>query len=266
MARPSKNQHVVAVLRQAIGLGQQQLAARLGVSRSVIQKMELDERCLTGTNAKRIADHTGVELAWLLAGDYTQPPVAAAGGPLTRERYDRHRAWSEGVTPASDTQMAQFRKFAQGATLGLSGGKQRLPMDEAKARRQLEGAVAVEMTLEVKRDGRKLRWPKELQGHERAIGKRLQQDMGGVYRRGKVGQLREQFERLTQAAFEHPDGDFLLWQLREQLEAFDQRLKGTEKRVERKLKPKTKPHVEGHLWFEAETKPKRSRKHFETKP
>ena len=71
MPRPSKNQHVVAVLRKAIDLGQQQLAACVGVSKSGLQKIELEERKLTGETAKRIADHTGVDLDWLLAGDYT---------------------------------------------------------------------------------------------------------------------------------------------------------------------------------------------------
>lgn len=80
MPRPAKNQHAVAVLRQAIGLGQQQLAARLGVSPSVIQKIELGERALTGAMAQRIADHVGVDVDWLLAGDYTQPPRPSRRG------------------------------------------------------------------------------------------------------------------------------------------------------------------------------------------
>jgi hypothetical protein len=33
--------------------------------------------------------------------------------------------------------------------------------------------------------------------------------------------LREDFERLTQALFVHPDGDFLLWQLRASLAEFE---------------------------------------------
>ena len=38
------------------------------MSKSDLQKIELEERTLAGETAKRMADHTGVDLDWLLAG------------------------------------------------------------------------------------------------------------------------------------------------------------------------------------------------------
>jgi transcriptional regulator with XRE-family HTH domain len=220
MPRPAKNQHVVAVLRQAIGLGQQQLAARIGVSKSALQKIELKERTLTRETAKRIADHTGVDLDWLLAGDYAQPPLAATEGLLTPEKYGRHRAWVESGKPVTDAQWTQFQRFAQGATITLAGGERRIPEDPLKQRRQMEDSATQEMSVEVLRDGKSVPLPKGLQGLERSIIKRMQADARLNLRRSKVAELRRGFEVLTQAVFEHRDGDFLLWQLKEQLAEF----------------------------------------------
>ena len=61
----------------------------------------------------------------------------------------------------------------------------------------------------------------ELRGCERGIVKRLQGQNLRALRRDKVRALREDFERLTQALFVHPDGDFLLWQLRASLAEFE---------------------------------------------
>lgn len=221
MPRPAKNQHVVAVLRQAIGLGQQQLAARLGVSPSVIQKIELGERALTGAMAQRIADHVGVDVEWLLAGDYTQPPPAISEGVMTREKYDRHRAWVEHPAPLTDAQWARFQAFTAGATVGLAGGARPLPADPQRLRRQLEAAMQQELTLEITRHGQRVELPPELRGCERGIVKRMQGQNLRALRRDKVRALREDFERLAQALFVHPDGDFLLWQLRAQLAEFE---------------------------------------------
>jgi transcriptional regulator with XRE-family HTH domain len=220
MPRPAKNQHVVAVLRQAIGLGQEQLADRIGISKSALQKIELNERTLTGDTAKQIADHTGVDLDWLLAGDYRQPPPAIAEGVMTREKYDRHRAWVEWDKPLTDAQWEHFQQFAVGATIGLAGGKRPLPDDPVKLRRQAESAMAQELTLEVRRKGRKVPLPKGLRGLERSIVKRMQTDQRRAMRRGKVAELKEEFEALIKAVFQHKDGDFLVWQLKERLAEF----------------------------------------------
>ena len=220
MPRPAKNQQVVAVLRQAIGLGQQQLARRIDVSKSVIQKIELNERTLTGEVAKRIADHTGVELNWLLDGDYTQPPNALAGGHMTREKYDRHRAWMEGVKAATDAQWARFQAFTQGATIGMEGSEQDIPEDPAEMRRQVEAQAGLEMKLTVKRNGELVPLPEDLRGLEQALAKRLQGGFVVALRRRKLAELRTQFEQLTEAMFVHADGDFLLWQLKERLTEF----------------------------------------------
>lgn len=222
MPRPAKNQHVLAVLRRAIGLGQQQLAARLGVSQSFIQKIELSERTLTREIARRMADYTSVDIDWLLAGDYRQPPPAATGGRLTRERFERHRAWVESARPASDAQWAQFQKWVAGATIGLAGGQVSIPDDPAKQRRRLADSVTQELRLEITREGRRVALPKSLQAVEGGLIKRLQGDLGRSMRRGKVAELRREFEGLTQAVWEHQDGDFLLWQLKELLAEFRQ--------------------------------------------
>lgn len=220
MPRPAKNQHVVAVLRQAIGLGQQQLAARIGVSKSYIQKIELNERPLPAEAAKRIADHTGVAVDWLMAGNYRIPPSAAVGGRLTRERFDRHRAWKDEVKPATDKQMASFNKFAKGCSVGVQGVRQRVSDDPAERGRKLEGMEGAEMTLVVERNGRRVKLPKDLQAISRSLVKRLECDQHLGLRRVRVAQIRGRLDEIIQTVFVHEDADFLLWQLQQKLGEF----------------------------------------------
>ncbi len=223
MSRPPKNQHVVAVLRQAIGLGQQQLAARIGCSKSYIQKIELDDRPLSLETAKRIGDHTGVDLDWLMAGNYKKPPLAAAGRPLTWERYDRHRAWKEEVQPATDKQMARFWEFVKDASVGLEGIPNPKFLDPVEREKGLDTLEGLEMKLVVERKGKQVRLPKDLQVISRNIAKRLESDQRGGMRQIKLERVKQQFERTLQAVFVHKDADFLLWQLKHEIGEFERK-------------------------------------------
>ena len=102
----------------------------------------------------------------------------------------------------------------------MAGGEQRIPDDPAEQRRKLEGHFGQELKLEVMRGGKRVGLPKDLQGLDRALAKRMQSDFVLPLRRVKVSELRGQFEQLTQAVFAHADGDFLLWQLKERLAEF----------------------------------------------
>lgn len=73
--RPSPLRHPVAVLRKIIGLGQKELANLCGCSPRTIQAVELKQLALSEDLATRIEATTGANVAWLLAGDPSAPPL-----------------------------------------------------------------------------------------------------------------------------------------------------------------------------------------------
>ena len=92
--RPSPLRHPLAVLRYIIGLGQQDLADLCGCSRPTIQAVELLKLRLSKNLAIKIADATGVNVAWLLDSN---PNVPANAGPYpARERFIKGRALPRG--------------------------------------------------------------------------------------------------------------------------------------------------------------------------
>ena len=90
--KPSKFRHSLAVLRATCGLGQKEIAARVGCATITIQKVENLGLKLSEGLAARIADETGVDLGWLLRGDASAPPMSARREPFTRLCYDAHNA------------------------------------------------------------------------------------------------------------------------------------------------------------------------------
>jgi transcriptional regulator with XRE-family HTH domain len=122
--RPSPLAHPLAVLRTMIGLTQKQMGALVNRAARTIQSIELGKLPLTEELALRIAEATGVDEAWLFAGNPATPPVRgltlrqAGRGPgvYTKEDYENHRAYLE--TPLfekEDTAAAPPKTQAKGA-------------------------------------------------------------------------------------------------------------------------------------------------------
>jgi transcriptional regulator with XRE-family HTH domain len=67
--RPSKATHVLAKLREELGLHQRELAERVGLHWRTIQDIELGKTTLSRRNAIRISEKIGVSVDWLLQND-----------------------------------------------------------------------------------------------------------------------------------------------------------------------------------------------------
>jgi transcriptional regulator with XRE-family HTH domain len=95
--------HPLAVLRTTIGLTQKQLGDFVNRAARTIQSIELGKMPLTAELALRIAEATGVDEAWLFAGDPSVPPqkgvtLMNAGkgeGEYTKADYEFYRAYVE---------------------------------------------------------------------------------------------------------------------------------------------------------------------------
>src|SRR5580765_809417 len=104
--RPSPLRHPLAVLRTTIGLTQKELAGLTGRAARTIQSIELGHLPLSEELALRIAQETGVDESWLLAGDPSVPPQPGAAllafrrerRPYQREDYEWQRAFNEAAT------------------------------------------------------------------------------------------------------------------------------------------------------------------------
>ena len=81
----------MAVLRQAIGLSQQELADLVGRSKATIQAVELGKLRLSHELAGLLEFKTGADSRWLLKGDPKLPATGLDGLPLTREVFLNHR-------------------------------------------------------------------------------------------------------------------------------------------------------------------------------
>ncbi len=116
--RQSPLRHPLAILRTTIGLTQQQMGDLVGRAARTIQSIELGQLPLSEELALRLAEATGVDEAWLFAGDPKAPPrkglaLLQAGrghGVYTREDYEYHRAYLETPIVSKDQLAAAIAK------------------------------------------------------------------------------------------------------------------------------------------------------------
>lgn len=95
--------HPLAILRKTVGLTQKEMGDLVNRAARTIQSIELNKLPLTEELALRIAEATGVDEAWLFAGDPSVPPqkgvtlVNAGRGDAeyTKADYEFYRAYVE---------------------------------------------------------------------------------------------------------------------------------------------------------------------------
>ena len=90
--RVSSQSHTLAVLRILVGLTQKEMAAVLHCSAPTIQAIELGKLNLSEKLAGFASLQTGINLAWLLNNDVTQPPVDTKGKPYTKKTFEEFQA------------------------------------------------------------------------------------------------------------------------------------------------------------------------------
>ena len=90
--RVSAQSHTLAVLRIMVGLTQKEMAAVLHCSAPTIQAIELEKLNLSEKLAGFASLQTGINLAWLLNNDVTQPPIDVKGKPYTTKTFEEFQA------------------------------------------------------------------------------------------------------------------------------------------------------------------------------
>ena len=102
MPMPSKATHVLAKLREELGLHQKELAERVGLHWRTIQDIERGKLQLSRRNAIKIGDKLGVSPAWLLQNDTSQEIKNVSGEQWSlkdRQNTDAHYPWFAHRTP-----------------------------------------------------------------------------------------------------------------------------------------------------------------------
>jgi DNA-binding XRE family transcriptional regulator len=92
--KPLAPPNTVRFVRKICGLSQAELATIIDCARLSIHVLEAGKLKLSEKMANKIALHTGVSKAWLLANDIKTPPVCArdSGRPYTKEDFEMTRA------------------------------------------------------------------------------------------------------------------------------------------------------------------------------
>ena len=92
--RPSSCKSTLTVMRSVAGITMAQLARLIDCNPNSLQQIELGRLRLSEKMAEKIALHTGIDMYWLLRGDYGARPVSQHDPnlPYTREIYQRTRA------------------------------------------------------------------------------------------------------------------------------------------------------------------------------
>jgi len=92
MARPSKKQTALRGLREAVGLTQKQLAARLGINFNTFQSYEIGRLAIPWEVAVNLASLFGVDPVSVYERDSTAPHATEGGGvrvPFTAAYYEQ---------------------------------------------------------------------------------------------------------------------------------------------------------------------------------
>jgi transcriptional regulator with XRE-family HTH domain len=89
--RRSPERHNLARLRLFLGLGQKEMAEKVGCSTHTIQSVELGRLPLSQLLALKISNATGVEVGWLLENDLSAPLTSDRFKPFTIEHYYQRR-------------------------------------------------------------------------------------------------------------------------------------------------------------------------------
>jgi transcriptional regulator with XRE-family HTH domain len=95
MPRPSKAAHVLAKLREELGLHQKELAERVGLHWRTIQDIERGKTQLSRRNAFKISEKTGVDPVWLLANDPSRPMTTIDGRPWSQKDRKLFGGWGQ---------------------------------------------------------------------------------------------------------------------------------------------------------------------------
>ena len=106
MPKVSAQKTTAAVLRALTGLRDVEMAELLKCSVNTIWSLESGRLKLSDAMAVRIAQATGISLAWLLSGDPKAAPVQDRGQPYTREVFENHAARLSGRGRVSPDQFS----------------------------------------------------------------------------------------------------------------------------------------------------------------
>jgi transcriptional regulator with XRE-family HTH domain len=96
---PATGTHCVRRLREFLGLSQNGFAKEVGISASLVHKIENETQELTIRTAEQIARFTGISVEWLLRNNPTAPLIDSAGNRYTENHYLRARARARGLIP-----------------------------------------------------------------------------------------------------------------------------------------------------------------------
>ncbi len=118
MARPDTLEHVVTRLRRIIGFRRKELADRIGISTSYLEKIERGEREMTEPIRDQIVAATGISPRCLVENNPAHELSTVDGHPFTRAEFDRWRAWRD-VAPAPKEALATY--LQQNPQAGFGG-------------------------------------------------------------------------------------------------------------------------------------------------
>lgn len=96
-----RGQHVLLALRKIIGASACESKEVIGLAPDTIKSITSGRLAFGPRAAAKVADATGVSLAWLLAGDASKPPRTAGGKEFTAETFQRHEFARDKVTRAT---------------------------------------------------------------------------------------------------------------------------------------------------------------------
>ena len=107
-----KSRHVVAWVRETLGLKQSELASLIGISTNTLQSIELGRLPLSERIAYRLNEQTGIRAKWLLDNELGAPPPdpAEMRGNLKR----RKRSWPDFYPAYLVPRMFLFRLYVFG--------------------------------------------------------------------------------------------------------------------------------------------------------